>query len=40
VFQFGMIGGLRHRYPNAGNNRAGFEAAPEFWEFFENHPLP
>ena len=25
---------------NGGNNPAGFEAAPEFWEFFENHPLP
>ncbi len=40
VFQFGMLGGLRHRFPTGGNNRAGFEAAPEFWEFFENHPLP
>jgi polyhydroxybutyrate depolymerase len=40
VFQFGMLAGVRHKYPNGANNPAGFEAAPEFWEFFENHPLP
>jgi polyhydroxybutyrate depolymerase len=38
--QFRMIAGLRHRYPNGDNNPAGFEAAPEFWDFFRAHPLP
>ena len=40
VLQFGMLAGVQHQYPNGRNNPAGFEAAPEFWEFFENHPLP
>jgi hypothetical protein len=40
LFRFGMLAGLRHRYPNGGNNPAGFEAAPEFWDFFLHHPLP
>ena len=40
LFRFAMLEGLRHKYPNAGNNPAGFEAAPEFWSFFESHPLP
>jgi poly(3-hydroxybutyrate) depolymerase len=39
LFQFRMIAGLRHKFPRDGNNPAGFEAAPEFWEFFEEHPL-
>jgi polyhydroxybutyrate depolymerase len=40
LFRFGMLEGLRHKYPNAGNNPAGFAAAPEFWRFFQSHPLP
>ena len=40
VFQFGMLAGVEHKYPNGRNNPAHFKAAPEFWEFFENHPLP
>jgi polyhydroxybutyrate depolymerase len=40
VFRFAMLEGLRHKYPNATNNPAGFAAAPEFWRFFESHPLP
>ena len=31
-FRFGMIGGLRHRYPD--------RLVPEFWWFFQQHPLP
>ena len=33
-------GGVRHQYPNGRNNPAGFAAAPEFWRFFAEHPLP
>ena len=40
VFQFGMLAGVHHKYPNGGNNPAGFQAAPEFWDFFLQHPLP
>jgi poly(3-hydroxybutyrate) depolymerase len=40
LFRFAMLEGLRHKYPNAGNNPLGFEAAPEFWRFFASHPLP
>jgi polyhydroxybutyrate depolymerase len=40
VFQFRMIAGLQHRYPNGDNNPAGFAAAPEFWDFFRQHRLP
>jgi polyhydroxybutyrate depolymerase len=40
LFRFAMLEGLRHKYPNAGNNPAGFAAAPEFWSFFASHPLP
>jgi poly(3-hydroxybutyrate) depolymerase len=40
VFQFTMLGGLGHKYANAHNNPAGFEAAPDFWRFFAAHPLP
>jgi polyhydroxybutyrate depolymerase len=40
VFRFTLLGGLGHSYPHAGNNDAGFEAAPEFWEFFKTHRLP
>jgi hypothetical protein len=35
-----MIRGLRHKYPDADNNPAGFAAAPEFWDFFRAHRLP
>jgi poly(3-hydroxybutyrate) depolymerase len=40
LFRFGLIGGLTHMYPQAGNNDAGFAAAAEFWKFFEHHRLP
>jgi poly(3-hydroxybutyrate) depolymerase len=30
VLQFGMIGGMRHTYPD--------ELVPEFWQFFRDHP--
>ena len=30
VFQFGMIGGLTHRWPD--------QLVPEFWDFFRQHP--
>jgi poly(3-hydroxybutyrate) depolymerase len=40
VFRFAMLEGLRHKYPNGGNNPAGFAAAPEFWSFFRSHPHP
>jgi polyhydroxybutyrate depolymerase len=40
LFRFAVLDGLRHNYPNERNNPAGFEAAPEFWDFFRAHPLP
>ena len=40
VFRFSLLAGLGHSYPHARNNDAGFEAAPEFWEFFRTHRLP
>jgi poly(3-hydroxybutyrate) depolymerase len=40
VFRFTLLGGQAHTYPHANNNDAGFEAAPEFWEFFRTHRLP
>jgi hypothetical protein len=40
LFRFAVLEGLHHNCPNAHNNPAGFEAAPEFWEFFRTHPLP
>ena len=40
VFRFSLLAGLGHHYPHARNNDAGFEAAPEFWEFFRTHRLP
>ena len=40
LFRFAVLAGLRHKYPNARNNPAGFEAAPEFWAFFQTHRLP
>ncbi|MET0760732.1 MAG: PHB depolymerase family esterase [Thermoleophilaceae bacterium] len=40
LFRFSVLGGLRHNYPNDRNNPAGFQAAPEFWDFFRAHPLP
>jgi polyhydroxybutyrate depolymerase len=40
MFQFTMLAGVGHHYPNGGRKSAGFEAAPEFWRFFEAHPLP
>ena len=40
VFRFTLLKGLEHHYPHARNNDAGFEAAPEFWEFFRTHRLP
>ncbi len=39
-FRFTLLGGLEHKYPHVRNNDAGFEAAPEFWEFFRSHRLP
>jgi len=40
VFRFSLLAGLGHQYPHARNNDAGFEAAPEFWDFFASHRLP
>jgi polyhydroxybutyrate depolymerase len=40
VFRFTLLAGMGHSYPHATNNDAGFEAAPEFWEFFRAHALP
>jgi hypothetical protein len=40
LFRFAVLDGLQHKYPNAHNNPAGFEAAPEFWDFFRTHRLP
>jgi polyhydroxybutyrate depolymerase len=40
LFRFAMLEGLHHNYPNGRNNPAGFAAAPEFWSFFQSHPLP
>jgi poly(3-hydroxybutyrate) depolymerase len=40
VFRFTLLARLGHAYPHARNNDAGFEAAPEFWEFFRTHRLP
>jgi polyhydroxybutyrate depolymerase len=38
LFRFTMLDGLDHHYPNGRNNLAGFDAAPQFWEFFRTHP--
>jgi len=38
--QFTMLAGVRHQFPNAHNNPAGFEAAAHFARFFAAHPLP
>lgn len=40
LMRFAVLDGLQHKYPNGGNNPAGFEAAPEFWAFFRTHRLP
>jgi polyhydroxybutyrate depolymerase len=40
LMRFAALEGLRHNYPNDRNNPFGFEAAPEFWDFFAAHPLP
>ena len=40
LFRFTVLAGLGHSYPNERNNPAGFEAAPEFWDFFLAHRLP
>ena len=40
MLRFAVLDGLRHKYPNGRNNPAGFEAAPEFWDFFRTHRLP
>jgi hypothetical protein len=40
LLRFAALEGLRHKYPNGRNNLAGFEAAPEFWDFFQTHRLP
>jgi polyhydroxybutyrate depolymerase len=40
LLRFAALEGLRHKYPNGRNNPAGFEAAPEFWDFFQTHRLP
>ncbi len=39
LLRFGVLEGLRHRYANGRNNPFGFEAAPEFWDFFAANPL-
>ena len=39
LFRFGVLDDVEHEYPNGGNNRFGFEAAPEFWDFFSQHRL-
>ncbi|MDA0171566.1 hypothetical protein OJ998_20865 [Solirubrobacter taibaiensis] len=39
-FTFAMLAGVRHQYPNGGNNPNGFAAAPQFWDFFREHRLP
>ena len=31
VLRFGMVAGMRHRYPD--------QLVPEFWRFFRSHPL-
>lgn len=38
VFQFAVLRGLGHSYPNGRNNDAGFVAAKEYWRFFSEHP--
>jgi polyhydroxybutyrate depolymerase len=40
LYRFALLRGVPHKYPNAHNNPAGFEAAPRFWDFFRQHPLP
>jgi polyhydroxybutyrate depolymerase len=40
LLRFTAIDGLGHRYPRADDSPSGFAAAPEFWDFFEDHPLP
>jgi hypothetical protein len=35
-----MLAGVRHQFPNGGNNPNGFAAAPQFWDFFSQHRLP
>jgi poly(3-hydroxybutyrate) depolymerase len=40
VFQFGMLTGLDHHYPNGRRSAAGHDWVPRFWRFFEQHPLP
>jgi polyhydroxybutyrate depolymerase len=40
TFTFGALDEVTHQYPNGRNNPFGFALAPEFWEFFERHPLP
>jgi hypothetical protein len=40
VFEFGMLAGLGHHYPNGRRSAAGFDAVPRYWRFFEQHPLP
>jgi len=37
---FALVKGLEHRYPNGGNNPAGYVAADRFWRFFSRHPMP
>jgi polyhydroxybutyrate depolymerase len=39
LMRFAVLDGVRHQYPNARNNPAGFAAAPEFWDFFKTHRL-
>ena len=39
LFRFSPLAGLEHHYPHVRNNDAGFEAAPEFWDFFATHRL-
>jgi poly(3-hydroxybutyrate) depolymerase len=37
---FLMLKGLFHVYPDGSDNRAGINAADEFWNFFMQHPKP
>lgn len=37
---FLMLKGMFHVYPDGSDNRAGIDAADEFWDFFVKHPKP
>jgi polyhydroxybutyrate depolymerase len=40
AFTFAALDEVGHEYANGRNNPFGFALAPEFWDFFERHPLP